>query len=157
MMMRKRVCKQRSGVAAVELALLLAFLLTPLLLGVLEVGRLIETQQILSNGAREGARQAATGQLTNDEVAAVVRSYLQNAGLDLADISIQVVDETTPGDVSNANQLDLLRVTVTLPFRNVRWVALDYFTSYDTTLTAQAYWYSLKDKDYPSPNDPPIE
>ena len=66
-------------------------------------------------------------------------------------------NETTPGDVKNANQLDLLRVTVTLPFRNVRWVALDYFTSYDTTLTAQAYWYSLRDKEYPSPGDPPIE
>jgi ABC-2 type transport system ATP-binding protein len=45
----------RRGVAVVELAVLLPFLLV-VLLGIWEVGRLIEVQQILNNAAREGAR-----------------------------------------------------------------------------------------------------
>lgn len=157
MMMRKRVSEHRDGAAAVELALLVAFLLIPLLLGVLEVGRLIDIQQILSNAAREGARQAATGLVKTDEVEQVVYTYLTNSGIAIDNVSVQVSNCTRGGDVANAEQLDQLHVSVVLPFANVRWIALDYFTAADSTLTAEAYWFSLKDKEYPSPSDPPIE
>ena len=46
--------------AAVEFAMILPVILT-LLLGIWEVGRMIEIQQILYNAAREGGRQAAYG------------------------------------------------------------------------------------------------
>ncbi|MBV8684955.1 MAG: pilus assembly protein, partial [Caulobacteraceae bacterium] len=51
-----------------------------LLMGIIEVGRLIEMQQVLSNAVREGARQAATGQLNNTQVQAVVTQYITVAG-----------------------------------------------------------------------------
>jgi Flp pilus assembly protein TadG len=57
----------RRGIAAVELALLLPFLLM-LLLGTWEVGRMLQIQQSLTNAAREGGRQASTGLLTNSQV-----------------------------------------------------------------------------------------
>jgi Flp pilus assembly protein TadG len=49
----------RRGVAAVEFALVAMLFLVPLLIGVWEVGRLVQVQQIVSNAAREGARLAA--------------------------------------------------------------------------------------------------
>ena len=70
----------RRAVAAVEFAMILPVILT-LLLGIWEVGRMIEIQQILYNAAREGGRQASTGQLTDAQVQTVVIQYLQTAGL----------------------------------------------------------------------------
>ncbi len=52
--------QQRRGVAAVELALLLPLILL-LLMGLWEIGRAIDVQQLMSNAAREGGRQASTG------------------------------------------------------------------------------------------------
>ena len=47
--------RSRSGVAAVETAVVLPILVV-LLLGLWDIGRMIEAQQVLSNAAREGAR-----------------------------------------------------------------------------------------------------
>src|SRR5205085_12679859 len=54
----------RRGAAVVELALLLPFLLV-VLVGIWEVGRLIQVQQALNNAAREGAGLAAPGEIIN--------------------------------------------------------------------------------------------
>ena len=50
----------RRGSAAVEAAVVMPVIVT-MLLGMLEVGRLVEVQEIMNNAAREGARQAAGG------------------------------------------------------------------------------------------------
>ena len=57
----------RSGIAAVETALVLPVLLT-FLIGLWEVGRILEIQQILCIAARDAARQAGSGLLTNSQV-----------------------------------------------------------------------------------------
>src|SRR5262249_3227792 len=88
----------RRGAAAVELALLLPFLLA-LLLGVWEVGRLIQINQVLSNAAREGARQASTGEKTNDQVKLAVCQYLKNGGLN--DHTPDRASSVTPTDLNN--------------------------------------------------------
>ncbi|HEV3262421.1 MAG TPA: TadE/TadG family type IV pilus assembly protein, partial [Gemmataceae bacterium] len=70
----------RRGIAAIEFVIVLP-LITILLLGLWEGGRLIEIKQIMSNAAREGARQAASGQANTAQVQATVTNYLQAAGL----------------------------------------------------------------------------
>lgn len=52
---------RRTAVAAVETFFVVTFVLIPVLIGVWEVGRLVQVQQIVSNAAREGARLAAQG------------------------------------------------------------------------------------------------
>ncbi len=127
-----------------------------MLVGLLEVGRVVEVQQFLFNAAREGARQAATGQCTNSQVQAISINYLQyglndNAGTMTQNAVITVSDLTTPGtDVSNASALDLIQVTVSVPFQNVRWVNLSLVTTSSTILTSQATWVCLKDSPYPT-------
>ena len=55
----------RRGVASVELAAVFLFVVVPLLIGVWEVGRLVQVQQVVANSAREGARLAAQGYTIN--------------------------------------------------------------------------------------------
>jgi Flp pilus assembly protein TadG len=60
-MLRRHPPARRSAVAAVETYVVITFILFPVMLGVWEVGRLVQVQQIVSNAAREGARVAAQG------------------------------------------------------------------------------------------------
>jgi Flp pilus assembly protein TadG len=150
MVRAKAHAARRDGVAAVELALLLPLIIV-LLLGIWEVGRLIDVNQILTNAAREGARQASTGQNNNASVQQGVVNYLNHAGIPTANVAITVNDLTTPNtDASNATQLDQLQITVTIPFNDVRWIALNLITSSTTQLTGSAIWSSLKDRTYPN-------
>jgi Flp pilus assembly protein TadG len=145
----------RPGAAAVEFALL-SPLIVALLLGVWEVGRLIQVNQILSNAAREGGRQASTGLMTNAQVQTAVLQYLQRAGLPTTNATVTVTNLTNSSlDATAANQLDQFRITVTLPAADVKWVALSLVTNSSSTLSATVVWYSLRDQDYPSNITPP--
>src|SRR5262245_23075391 len=79
-MMRVPPTRRRSGSAVVEFSIVLPILVT-LLLGIWEVGRMVQVKQILDNAAREGARAASTGFETLPQVDATVKNYLAAAGL----------------------------------------------------------------------------
>jgi Flp pilus assembly protein TadG len=146
----------RRGVAAVEFAVLIPFILT-LLLGIWEVGRMIEVQQTVNNAAREAARQATTGQLTNTQVQQVAIQCLNVAGIPTGNAVVTVSDLTNPSlDVSQAHYLDRLQVTVTLPFSDVRWSVISYFSSPTAPLSATVTWVTVIDQDFPSYPEPPI-
>lgn len=134
----------RRGVAAVEFALTVPLLLV-LLVGLWEVGAVIEAQQLLSNAARVGGRQASTGLNTNAQVQQAVTQYLQAAGLPTTNVVVSVTNVTSGGDVSNANQMDQLTVTVSIPFKDVAWDLLNYIIPSGTQLSASASWNSMKD------------
>jgi Flp pilus assembly protein TadG len=141
-------------VAAVELALLLPVVFG-LLLGLWEVGRLIEVQQQLTNAAREAARQATTGQFTNSQVQAVVTSTLAAEGIPTGNVQVTVQDLTTNVDVSNANYLDTLQVTVTIPCQDVRWSLLSLIVSPGDVLSVNVTWTSMVDKAFQGFTEPP--
>lgn len=146
-----RGSRRRKGASIVEFAILLPPLLL-LLLGVWEVGRIVETAQVLSNAAREGARQASTGVKSQTQVETAVRKYIELAGFDSTGHTVLIRNLTqnpsaAPSDPSDdpllANQMDMIEVTVTLPTSNVRW-ATPRITSIDT-LTSSAKWCVMKD------------
>ena len=111
---------------------------------------MIEVEQILNNSVREGARQAASGQLTSAQVQQVVTNYLQDAGLPITNVVVTVQDVTNPGtDPTAATEMDNLNVTVTIPFKDVRWTSALLVTNAGTTLTAQANWFSAIGQVYP--------
>jgi Flp pilus assembly protein TadG len=152
----------RRAVAVVEFALLFPIVLL-LLAGIWEVGHLVEVTQILSNAAREGARQASCDQKHYADVKTAVTNYLNGAGLtNLTGLTVQVQNLTTndsgPGtdgtsiadyDPGSASNMDKVQVTVSLPFKNVRWLATSVVTSDTSTLNGQAVFRSLKDQSYP--------
>jgi Flp pilus assembly protein TadG len=147
--------RPRRATAAVELALTLPLILW-MLIGLWEVGRVVEVQQFLFNAAREAARQAATGQYTNAQVQQIALNYLKiglndTSGNMTKNAAVTVVNLSAPGsDVSNATTLDLLQVSVTVPYTAVQWTALTLVTNSSTTLSSQAVWVSLIDTKYPT-------
>lgn len=145
MMLRTRCPRRRRGTAAVEFAFLSPVLLT-LLLGIWEVGRMTHVQQLLTNAAREGGRQAAAGTKTIAEVQQSVLTYLNRAGIDTTGATVTLTNLTNGArsEPATAYQLDRFELTVTLPFNNVRWAMVNQITNV-TTLTATVGWVSMRD------------
>jgi Flp pilus assembly protein TadG len=146
---RRARFRRRRGVAAVEAAVLLPLALM-LMLGTWEVGRMVEVSQILNNAAREGGRSASTGQFTNSQVQQTVLNYLMNAGLPSSLATVTVTDLTNPStDCTAANEMDQLRIAVSIPFTAVRWSAATLVTNSSTTLNATTIFYSNNGLSYP--------
>ncbi len=145
----------RRAVAAVEFAAVLPLILT-LLLGIWEVGRLIEIQQLLHNATREAGRQASTGQLSSDQVKQVVLDTLGSEGLPTGNVVVTVKDLTTPSaDVSSANYLDQIQITATIPYSDVNFSLISLVTTPGQLITSQVMWVSMVDKPYPTAPTPP--
>ena len=144
-MSRKNSAAQRTGTAAVELAFVLP-LFVLLIVGVWEVGRMVEVQQLLTNAARVGGREASTGKNTAYIKSCVVNYLAANGvkSVTAADVTIQNKTNAARSDPSQGEQLDDYRVTVTIPFNSVRWIIMNQITT-TTTLSAYADWYCMRD------------
>jgi Flp pilus assembly protein TadG len=150
----------RRGIAAVEFAVVLPLLLM-FIVGIWEVGRLIEVQQIMANAAREGGRQASAGQYSPSDITTLVQQYAAREGLTATNIAVSIKNLGFSGnpappdnDPRDATDLDQLQVTVTIPFSDVRWTTLSLVTGTSTTLTSQVVWSSMKDRAYAIPTPP---
>jgi Flp pilus assembly protein TadG len=144
------------GIVAVEAAIILPVVLT-LLLGVWEVGRLVQITAIVNSAARQGGRIAASGVSngTNVTVATVqqtVQGYMTAAGLPSAAVNgaqIQVVNLSSHNwtDPCNATSLDPFKITVVIPsgtaFNSLRWTLLSLTGV--TQIAGQAQWVSAND------------
>jgi Flp pilus assembly protein TadG len=146
---RGRRSQPRRGIVTVEFALVAPLIIT-LLLGVWEVGRMVQVMQVLHNAAREGARQASTATVPLTDIKANVQTYIQNAEPGIVNVTgydLLYANVTHPGvtDPTEATQLDRFTVTVNLPFDNVRWTMLGLLNPRVETLTVTVNWYSMRD------------
>jgi Flp pilus assembly protein TadG len=114
---------KRPGVAAVEFAVILPFVMV-LFLGMIEFGRVLMVQQIITNAAREGCRYAVLPGSTVSSSQTVVTTYLSNSSITLSSPSTQV---TVSPDPSTAAQGTSITVTVTVPFNSVSWLPTPLF------------------------------
>ena len=137
--------------ASVEFALLLPIFVT-MLVGIWEVARLVQLQEILTSAAREGGRQAATGTAADTAVQTAVYNHLNTEGIQVTDaggspltgVVVTVTNNTEAGvDAANAAKLDSLTVSVTIPFSLVQWSTLNRFVTSNSTISASAVWYSM--------------
>lgn len=152
MILRPSYLCNRRGAAAVEFAIVMPLFVT-LMLGIWEVARMVHVQQVVSSAAREGGRQAAAGQLSNDDVKKVVYRHLNNDGIQVTDSSenplssvvVTVQNKTAAGvDATAANKLDRFSITVEIPYSLVRWTTLDHFGGPTTKINATVDWYSVR-------------
>jgi Flp pilus assembly protein TadG len=147
----------RRGVAAVEAAVTLPLLMT-LLLGVWEVGRMLEINATMTNAVREGVRFAAGGVWNGQPVTVAmveqqVKDYLTAAGFPPAAVDGAVVTVTNLSGSSwinpcDASPLDHFRVTVTIPpgtaYASLQWSPLSTMTG-TNSMTVSADWLSVND------------
>ena len=166
-MMKARLrSKSRTGVAAVEFAVVMSLVLVPTLIGVWEVGRLVQVQQIVANAAREGARLASQAVTISSEgvrteirvdsgtpnLNRVIYQYLVLNGLpELTEADITTNFVFVSGSLSGVagahpfqgKKGDQYRVTVTIPFNRVRWVNLGIVNP--ATVSFSVNWTMLVD------------
>jgi len=84
--------------------------------GIIEYGRMVMVQQVLTNASREGARQAVLDGSSTSEVQTVVQNYLTNSSIQGATVTV------TPDPPSSANFGDPVTVVVSVGFNQVSWL-----------------------------------
>jgi Flp pilus assembly protein TadG len=121
---------ERSGVAAVEFAVVAPIFLL-FVLGIIEFGRCMMVQQVITNGAREGARIAILDGSSTSAVQTMVNSHLTVAGINNAVITI------TPDPPSSASAGSQVSVQVSTSYSNVSWLPMTLFMN-GKTLSARS-------------------
>ncbi len=125
-----RLCqRKRRGAAAVEFAMV-APVFFLLIFGMIEFGRLVMVQQVITNASREGARIAVLDGATGAEVNTAVENYLTGANISGANVTVD------PSEPSTAGYGEPVTVTITIPFNQVSWLPSPMFVGGDTNLTA---------------------
>lgn len=127
-----RTRDDRSGVAAVECAVILPVMLV-LVLGTIELGTALRAQTILQSAVREAGRLAsmdwrfivADNQTPNQKVEQDIRNFVSASGLPGNDLTISIVyaegsNEGEVFDISDEdNDLELLQIEIELPYTSI--------------------------------------
>lgn len=103
-----------------------------LIFGMIEYGRMVMVQQVITNASREGARRAVLDGATTSEVVAAVESFLDSAAVD-SDGADVIVSPDPPEDAGFGGAVS---VTVQIPFSEVSWLPSPMYLG-STTLEAK--------------------
>jgi Flp pilus assembly protein TadG len=87
-----------------------------LVFGMIEYGRMVMVQQVITNASREGARRAVLDGATSTEVTTAVSTYLTNASVSGGSCTIN------PSNPASAAAGAPVTVTVSVPFSSVSWL-----------------------------------
>lgn len=97
-----------------------------LILGMVEFGRMMMVQQILTNASREGARIAVLDNTTTADVVTAVQNYLSSGGVSGASVTV------SPDPPSSAAYGESVSVVVSVPFDQVSWLPSPMFLGGNT-------------------------
>jgi Flp pilus assembly protein TadG len=102
----------------------------------IEYGRMVMVQQVLTNASREGARVGVvdppTGKTSLSQVTSTVNTYLVSAGISGATITAYISADSgstwAVADPSTAtHDQPFIKVKVSVPFSNVSWLPTSMF------------------------------
>lgn len=125
---------RRRAAAAVELACCLP-LMVLILTGLWQVGRATEVYQVMSNSAREAARDASLGEYNLQAVASALRSYLQAA---------------EPTAFASGHSTSFINPVVSLPANTTG------YTCWDNTANRELFTMTFKDMTDSTITDPSL-
>lgn len=100
-----------------------------LIFGMIEYGRLVMVQQVLTNASREGARVGVLDGSTQADVTTAVNNYLTSARITTATVTV------TPNPPSSAGYGAPVTVAISVPFNQVSWLPSPMFLG-GKTMTA---------------------
>lgn len=140
----KHRIEDRRGAVAVEFAFVAPVLLA-LVMGVVEVNRMYEAQNLLETAAREGARFASMDRdglvpedmTANQKLVSDVKTMLESNGIDRDDIIVEVKHHDDPSvdfDIDDpANDLKLFEVRVAVDYSSVGHTTVSAGSDYALT------------------------
>ena len=111
----KTARKRRSGVAAIEMALLLPLLLT-LVFGMIEYGSLFWRAQQVANAARNGARRGIMAGATASNVTTAVDQTMLASGMGTTNYTV-VLTPANPASLASGGSFT---VKVTVPYVDIK-------------------------------------
>jgi len=131
---------ERRGVVAVEFAIVAPVLLA-VILGMMELTKMIEAQNLLEIAAREGARFACMdregmlqpGQTANQKLSDDVKNYLATTGIPRDEITVEILDHETGSDFNiddPNNDLKLFDVNVKVEYSAIRYSTINLQANY---------------------------
>lgn len=95
-----------------------------LIFGMIEFGRVVMVQQLLTNASREGARLGVLNDSTSTQVQSKVVSYLAGANVTASTSDVSVVYASDPSSPGGGESVT---VTVSVPFNQVSWLPSPMF------------------------------
>lgn len=118
----------RRGAAMVEFAVV-APIFFLIVFGVIEFGRGLMVQQLLTNAARNGARTAILGNSSTSSIQASVKAELKKLGLSTTNttVNVQVNDATSPGLTTATASGTEITVQALVPVKDVTWLPTNTF------------------------------
>ena len=127
---RRRTRKdKRRGASAVEFAIV-APVFIMLVIGMIEVGRAMMVQQVLTNASRVGARQAVMLTSSSSETITAANDYAEGVGVD----GISVTVSPDPASAATGSEVT---VTTSIGYASVSWLPAPWFMG-GKTLTASS-------------------
>jgi hypothetical protein len=128
-----RPCRRnRQGAAVVEFAVI-APVFFLVVLGMIEIGRAVMVEQVLTNASREGARAAVLDGATATDVKNQVVDYMKKGGIPAATTDMVTL---TPADPASATNGTPVTVTIQIQFSKVTWLPKPWFISGSKNLTS---------------------
>lgn len=130
---------RRRGAAAVEFAVV-APVFFLMIFGMIEFGRMVMVQQILTNASREGARLGVLDNIVESDVVQTVVGYASSGRVNVTsgDVTVVAIDDVTGAEkpYASSDYGDSIEVTVTVPFGQVSWLPSSFFGNSNKDLTA---------------------
>lgn len=142
---RKLNRRDRRAAVAVEFAVVCPMLLS-IVLGLIEVSRAYDAQNLMQTAAREGARFAAMdrtdmmqeGESTNSKLIEDVTDFLAASGLPADSLQVKIVDADDPAQTFDLddpdNDLELFVVEISMMFSEISYMPMP--ETYDYALSA---------------------
>jgi Flp pilus assembly protein TadG len=128
----------RFGATSVEFAVA-ASVFFMIVMGVVEVGRALMVQHLLTNAARQGCRVGVLQGKSNDQIQTAVNNTLNGQGISGDSVTVLVNDGTT--DASAAQSGDEITVAVRVPVSAISWIPGTNYLLPNASLTSQ---YTLR-------------
>lgn len=127
----------RRGAAAVELAIVLPFLLA-LLLGMIEIARAMMVYNALTTAAREGVRAGVVPNGTNSKISTAVTGALTEINIPTGNSVTTVKVNGAVADASTAATGANITVEVSVPYADVKWIPVPRYLGGGRILKAKA-------------------
>jgi TadE-like protein len=118
---RKILSPTRRGVAMVEMAIVLPLLLL-LLLGILEMGRVVMINQIATNASREAVRRAIIPGATDSAVLGTCNTYLDRGGISSTGRTVEILNGGgSSSSMASIGSKQPVSIRVSIPFSENTW------------------------------------
>lgn len=132
--------RRRRGSTMAETAIVLPLFFV-LVFGVIEMGRMGMTTQLLSSAANTGCRTAVIGGHTKADATTAIQSVLASGGISSSDCTIImcVNGNSDSTDITAAHLVnsDYVTVTISVPYSKVSWLSPPTYLG-STTLSSSA-------------------